>query len=118
MGEREKSGVIGCCCLLPLLISGVLVGCSFSVLEYNEVGIDFDATSQSINEEKLFQNGRHFIGLAHSFFVYPTHLLTVEFAEDHSSGKQLSIGQRLSTRGHEWALPKDPTHDTPYHTSR
>ena len=70
-----------------LLISGGLIGCSFSILEYNQVGIDFDSTSQSINEEKLFTNGRHFIGLAHSFFIYPTKLLTVEFAESHDTGQ-------------------------------
>jgi len=86
MGGREKQTVLGGCCLVIALISGGLIGCSFSILEYNQVGIDFDSTSQSINEEKLFTNGRHFIGLAHSFFVYPTRLLTVEFAERHDTG--------------------------------
>ena len=81
-----KRSVIGGCCFVIFLISGGLIGCSFSVLEYNQVGIDFDSTSQSINEEKLFHNGRHFIGLAHSFFVYPTKLLTVEFAERDELG--------------------------------
>ena len=92
MGGREKGGVIGGCCLVILLISGGLVGCSFSILEYNQVGIDFDSTSQSIDEEKLFKNGRHFIGLAHSFFVYPTKLLTVEFAEDRGNGAEGQSG--------------------------
>jgi hypothetical protein len=86
MGGGEKSWVLGGCCLTIALISGGLIGCSFSILEYNQVGIDFDSTSQSINEEKLFTNGRHFIGLAHSFFIYPTKLLTVEFAESHDTG--------------------------------
>lgn len=81
-----KRSVIGGCCFIIALISGGLIGCSFSVLEYNQVGIDFDSTSQSINEDKIFRNGRHFIGLAHSFFVYPTKLLTVEFAERDDIG--------------------------------
>ena len=82
----QKGAVIGGCCCIILAISGGLVGCSFSVLEYNQVGIDFDATSQSINENELFTNGRHFIGLAHSFLVYPTNLLTVEFASESPAG--------------------------------
>lgn len=85
-GSEQKASIIGGCCCVLFLISGGLVGCSFSVLEYNQVGIDFDATSQSINEDKLYTNGRHFIGLAHSFFVYPTYLLTVEFAETSHAG--------------------------------
>ena len=84
--DDEKKYMAGCCCFVILAISGGLVGCSFKTLEYNQVGIDFDSTSQSINEDKLFHNGRHFIGLAHSFFVYPTKLLTVEFAERDDIG--------------------------------
>tara|TARA_B110001452_G_scaffold18478_1_gene15005 strand:+ start:110 stop:1063 length:954 start_codon:yes stop_codon:yes gene_type:complete len=81
MVESEKAGVIGGCCFILLLISGGLVGCSFSTLDYNHVGLDFDSTSQKLNEDKLFYNGRHFIGLAHSFISYPTYLHTIEFAD-------------------------------------
>ena len=84
--DDEKKYMAGCCCFVILAISGGLVGCSFKTLDYNQVGIDFDSTSQSINEDRLFFNGRHFIGLAHSFFVYPTKLLTVEFAERDDIG--------------------------------
>lgn len=82
--DPPKGAVIGGCCFILLIISGGLVGCSFSTLGYHHVGLDFDATSQSLNEDKLFGSGRHFIGLAHSFIQYPTYLHTIEFAEGSS----------------------------------
>jgi hypothetical protein len=82
MGEgSEKAVVAGGCCFFLLLLIGILVGCSFGVLVPNTVGIDFDGTTQKINEGKLFPNGRHYIGLGHVFLQFPTSLQTVEFAD-------------------------------------
>ena len=32
-----------------------------------------------VDDSKLFENGRFFIGLGHGFLLYPTYLMTVEF---------------------------------------
>ena len=43
------------------------------------MGLDFDSIAVVVDDSKLFENGRFFIGLGHGFLLYPTYLMTVEF---------------------------------------
>ena len=39
---------------------------SFSTLDPNEVGIEYDTVSEKINDEELYETGRHFLGACDS----------------------------------------------------
>ena len=50
---------------------------SFSTLEPNEVGIEYDSVAERLNEDRLYESGRYFLGVGRSFFKYPKALQTV-----------------------------------------
>ena len=84
----EKAVVIcgGVTCCVLLITSIILLVCSFSTLEPNEVGIEYNANTLSINTDELYESGRHFLGLGHSFLIYPKTLQQVRFAETEPTG--------------------------------
>ena len=77
--RKQKATVIGGCCCLLLALAGGLIGCSFGIVGINEVGLDFDSIAVVVDDSKLFENGRFFIGLGHGFLLSPTYLMPVEF---------------------------------------
>ena len=82
-GQGDTQGLFigGCVCCVLLITSAILFGVSWSSLEPNEVGIEYNGNTLSINTDELFTSGRHFLGLGHSFIVYPKTLQTVKFAQ-------------------------------------
>lgn len=70
----------GFCTLLTVCI--ILFGCSFSVLEPLEFGIEYNLNSRQIDPNSIFQGGRHFLGLGHEFKVFPANRLVFSFMAD------------------------------------
>eukprot|EP00500_Bicosoecida_sp_ms1_P014128 CAMPEP_0203821270 /NCGR_PEP_ID=MMETSP0115-20131106/42651_1 /ASSEMBLY_ACC=CAM_ASM_000227 /TAXON_ID=33651 /ORGANISM="Bicosoecid sp, Strain ms1" /LENGTH=312 /DNA_ID=CAMNT_0050730291 /DNA_START=47 /DNA_END=985 /DNA_ORIENTATION=- len=77
----EGKQIAGCtvCCVL-LIASVTMFAVSWGSLEPPEMGVEYNANTLEINDERLFENGRHFLGLGHSFIVYPKTLQTVKFS--------------------------------------
>jgi len=59
------------CLVIGIILAIVLPIVSFEALDPNEVGLDYDSASVSINEKKLYTSGRHFIGLTSKFIKFP-----------------------------------------------
>eukprot|EP00753_Platysulcus_tardus_P008915 PLAT1700.1.p2 GENE.PLAT1700.1~~PLAT1700.1.p2 ORF type:complete len:331 (+),score=164.35 PLAT1700.1:26-994(+) len=81
----ESSAVrysVGACCCLTLIAGSIMLGLSFSVLENNTVGLEYNTVAEVINEDQLYSNGRHFLGLGRRFIVYPTTTQNVKFGSD------------------------------------
>lgn len=70
MGGATKA-CIGSFCGAALIASIVMIAVSFGVLQNNQLGLNHDTISQSIDKSTLYTSGRHFIGLGHKFVVYP-----------------------------------------------
>lgn len=66
---------------LTILVAVILIACSFSVLNYNEVGLNY-STWFKVIENKTYEHGIHFIGLGHAFHRYEVSLTTIEFSGD------------------------------------
>lgn len=68
-----KGPMIACCltCFIITVVTAILIGLGFSKLGVNEVGIDYSANSLTLNTDKLYSGGIHFIGVGHSFIIYP-----------------------------------------------
>lgn len=64
---------------LTLLVTIILIACSLSVLNYNEVGLNYSNWFKVV-ENKKYQRGIHFIGLGHMFHKFNISLATIEFA--------------------------------------
>jgi hypothetical protein len=67
---------IGAC----LVAGAVMIAVSFGVLNNNELGLDYDTIAEKLNTDKLYKNGRHFLGLGHKFIVYPALQQSVLFS--------------------------------------
>jgi len=79
-GDDDEKTMVGCsvfCCLL--IIGSILLGVSFSVLEPNEVGLEYNANTLKLYSE-LYTGGRYFLGVGHSFVKFPTTMQTIKFS--------------------------------------
>ena len=105
-GDEETVVVVATCGCATLVLTVVLVACSFSTLEPTEFGLEYNGVSKTLNKAELYENGRHFIGLAHYFIKYPKTQQTIKFAPekdaDHPSlrsrsrdGMKITIGASL-----------------------
>lgn len=80
-----RLGIILCSIFsLTALVAIILIACSFSVLNYNEVGLNY-STWFKVIENKTYEHGIHFIGLGHAFHRYEISLSTIEFSKDRGS---------------------------------
>jgi hypothetical protein len=80
-----RTFVILCSILsLTALVAIILIACSFSVLNYNEAGLNYSSWFKVI-ENKTYEHGIHFIGLGHAFHRYEISLTTIEFSKDKSA---------------------------------
>lgn len=80
-----RTFVILCSILsLTALVALILIACSFSVLNYNEVGLNYSSWFKVI-ENKSYEHGIHFIGLGHAFHRYEISLTTIEFSKDRAA---------------------------------
>ena len=71
---------------LTVLVTIILVACSLSVLNYNEVGLNYSSWFKTIeNRDEPYAHGIHFIGLGHSFQRYQISLNTIEFSKESSA---------------------------------
>ena len=83
MDDGVGCKVISCVVFTVLLVSSILIGLSFGVLQSTESGIDYNTITQSLDTSKVWTNGRHFIGLGHEFIIFPNNLQTISFPDEH-----------------------------------
>lgn len=77
----QKKYAFGCCvCCTVLITSIVLIVVSIHSLGTTEVGLEYNGATLKINDDELFSSGRHFLGVGHKFFKYPSKLQTVTFS--------------------------------------
>jgi regulator of protease activity HflC (stomatin/prohibitin superfamily) len=67
---------------IVLVTAITLIAVSFDTLEPNQIGLEYQGPSMSINKEKLYPNGRYFLGVGHKFIKYPKTLQSVKFNND------------------------------------
>jgi regulator of protease activity HflC (stomatin/prohibitin superfamily) len=79
------TGAIICCIIsLTAFVTLIFVLMSLSVLNYNEVGLNYSSWFKTI-EDKTYEHGIRFIGLGHEFKRYAINLNTIEFSSGSGS---------------------------------
>jgi len=83
--ESKSKGVIAIAFLLCLVlfIGMCLFIASFSVVEPTYMAISRNKMSSQIDKEKVYFEGRHFLGVASEFIVYPMAWQLVEYTDDN-----------------------------------
>lgn len=69
---------------LTVLVTVILIACSLSVLNYNEVGLNYSNWFKTM-DNTTYTHGIHFIGLGHQFHKYLISLSTIDFSNDKNS---------------------------------
>ena len=85
---KSKTCLVGfCCCgtISAAIIVIVLIATSFSKLENFEVGLEYNPNAISINENKLYTEGIHFLGPGHSFIKFIRQMRTVQLGSSQQS---------------------------------
>jgi len=78
----SRTAVIICSIVsLTVLVTIILVACSLSVLDYNEVGLNYSTWFKTV-EDATYSHGSKFIGLGHAFQRYDIKLNTIEFSSE------------------------------------
>jgi regulator of protease activity HflC (stomatin/prohibitin superfamily) len=76
---EPKQVCCGISCCIVLITAIVLIATSFQTVDPNHVGLDYNGITLKINQAQLFQSGRHFLGVGHSFIIYPLTAQSVKF---------------------------------------
>lgn len=92
-GETAK--FCGGCCLLTFVVSVILFALSFSTLDVHQVGIKYNNNLMTIDEENVYNNGRHFLGLGLNFIEFPTNMVEISFTGADSVRAWSHEGQNL-----------------------
>ena len=66
--------------LLAAIIVAILVGESFDGLDAHEFGLLYYGNAVALDNERVFTNGRHFVGLGNSFVRFPRGQQYLEFS--------------------------------------
>mmetsp|Transcript_29290 Transcript_29290/g.38503 ORF Transcript_29290/g.38503 Transcript_29290/m.38503 type:complete len:319 (+) Transcript_29290:67-1023(+) len=84
----EKCYCIAICIAVVIILVTIstLIGLSFAVLAPNYVGFDYNGVQINVDETNLYEEGRYFLGLGHSFIRFPTLQVSVTFGEASEDG--------------------------------
>lgn len=74
------SGACGLICwFIIVLVSLILLGCSFSVLEVNNVGLKYNSITKTYDSDYIYPPGRYFTGLGRKIVDFPTTWQKLDF---------------------------------------
>lgn len=77
--ERNPRGALcSCCVAVSVILAMFLV--SLGSLQPTEFGLSYNRFNKAIDESYTYRGGRHFIGPANTFLVFPATLQTLEFS--------------------------------------
>lgn len=71
-------------------VSIVMLGCAFATLQPLEFGIEYNKNTRKLLENKVFQGGRHFVGIGHTFVKLPAHRMILAFTTWPQLGRGLA----------------------------
>jgi regulator of protease activity HflC (stomatin/prohibitin superfamily) len=82
MCDGDNTVLVGSICCLAVIITAFCVGFSFGSVDTNELALDVNMNTQTLNLESLYENGVHFIGLGHSLVKFPKTVIDMDMQND------------------------------------
>jgi len=79
--------------VIVLIVSCSLFGSSFAVCDQLQICLDTNTFLNTVDTTRVYNSGRYFLGLGHSFIAYPRNLTIIDFSSDAQfGGESLSAG--------------------------
>ena len=78
-GCKERARCWSCPCGTLLLLLVIFLSTCWGMIAPTEYGLLKNGITGSVDLEKVYDGGRHFIGWGHEFVLFPSHLITVSF---------------------------------------
>ena len=93
--NRVQIGTLTTCLLILITISIILFASAFATIVPTYCGINFNSVTNDIDETRVYYEGRHWLGLGHTFIQYPMIWQIMDFSNDNTSGDlPLDAGSR------------------------
>ena len=83
--SMADSGLKMGCGFIVMIISVIMLAVSFSVITPHQYGIHYRNPTYSL-DHSVWENGRWFLGLGHSFFTYPKKYEYKEYSNSDEGG--------------------------------
>jgi len=93
---KEKETVIGTLLFIVILTGAILFGVSFDTLEPTQVGIKYNNNLVEIQTDKVYDNGRYYLGVGLKFIKFPVDLQDLEFRGSEAVTAWSKEGQLLN----------------------
>ena len=58
-----------------------MIGASVGVVEPNQFAFDFFDTYKTVDDSTVYEQGRHFLGIGHSFISFPSNEVKMDVEE-------------------------------------
>jgi len=71
-GMDGESQAKGCCCCTVLVVIIILIATSIKSIDPNEIGLEYNPNTQTLDTTKIHGPGRPFLGPGHYFIKFPT----------------------------------------------
>jgi len=87
---KEEASCCLCCWLVVVITSVILFGCSFTTLEVNKLGLEFDSIHRSYSTDQIYGPGRYMLGLAKNLEDFPTTWTQLSFCPTCATGPAIT----------------------------
>lgn len=103
-----------CFCVFLIITIGLIAG-SFAILTPQEYGLKYNSITITLDDDKVYNSGRIYVGVGGSFYKYPRKLSYVEFVDDHALDVWSADGQSITLEASfYYKFREDKIHDIFY----
>jgi len=75
----------GICLIIVFIVSIILYGVSFAIIDLNFVALKKDKFSNILDSTKIFKPGRYFVSVNGQFLTYPSSWQYIRFSRESGS---------------------------------
>ncbi|CAD7950521.1 unnamed protein product [Amoebophrya sp. A120] len=79
-----------CCWFSVILASVILFACSFTTMDVNNLGLEFNSINRQYNKGKIYGPGRYMLGLARQLEAFPTTWTELSFCPGCPNGNAIT----------------------------
>ncbi|CAD7969874.1 unnamed protein product [Amoebophrya sp. A25] len=87
---KDEAKCCMCCWFVVCLTSIILFACSFTILDVNNLGLEFNSINRQYSKEKIYGPGRYMLGLAKRLESFPTTWTPLAFCSGCPDGAPIT----------------------------
>lgn len=87
---KDEAKCCVCCWFSVVLTSIILFGCSFTTLDVNQLGLEFNSINRQYSKDKIYGPGRYMLGLGRQLEAFPTTWSQLRFCPGCPNGAAIA----------------------------